>query len=153
MNNYHVSCVRYERLGKTVKPILVRKEWMNKKFTVVRLTEIPFSKPESHYLSSAELDNWGSCTVPGSQINPPNREELVSKGYIKPSDLGSNLAFLALDWRGWDSHARDRARILSGFEPELPAAIQQVCDCGVCNECADREHYTFRANIEALTSA
>lgn len=152
MNNYHASCIRYEKLGNTVKPILVRKEWMNKKFTVVRLTEIPFSKPESHYLSSAELDNWGSCTVPGSPINPPNREELISKGYIKPSDLGSNLAFLPLDWRGWDSHAKDVARILSGQEPELPTAVQVECDCGVCCECADREHSNFHTKLRALTS-
>jgi hypothetical protein len=130
VNNYHASFVRYERYNDLCVPVKVRKEMLDEKLTVVRVTELTFPvyPLEASRLSSNELDGWGSVQY---DLGAPTRVELIAWQFIRPSDPGAGSPCLALDWRAWKSHEDDKALIASGLSPTLPIEIIQDDESGL----------------------
>lgn len=141
MTTYSSSFIRYE-MGKfhysergisikIITPSKFTKEWVNEKFVTTRVTIVPFPVPESHYLSSAELDGWGSCSVKGESNFPPKREQLIVMGYVRPG-------LVMLDAAAWRSHRRERYLIDRTNRTKTKPIDTSPCSCGVCNKCAQK---------------
>lgn len=92
---YHNTHVTYERKGDTLTPVRIRKEWVDKRFVAVRITELPWSdvaKPiDGGVLCSLYKDGapWTSRNTP-----PVTRTELIGRGDV--SEPGRGLPCLTL---------------------------------------------------------
>lgn len=131
MNKYQNSFIRYEQQVKScghpdcngyMVPVRVTKEMLDKRLTVTRVTELKsFHVPESHYMTSEQLNGWGSCRYTGKV---PTRDTLVKDGFVIPDvALVEHEPCLHLDDWAWKSHKDDVARIKAGLEPQLPAHL------------------------------
>lgn len=128
VNNYHNSYIRYERRQKSCRTligisitiivaVLVRREMLNGKLTIVRVTEIPFHLPASHYMTSIELDGWGSCQVKDKFTLDVIKFNLHTHGIALDPDkadswapfvecAGHDKPYLGLDAWAWLAHTR-----------------------------------------------